>query len=170
MLRSLQFTWETSRAAVQFYVEHIHRLVDIHPRRLVMIAQAIRDHPDPAKHMALLNRMLRDTDQRPKLKLPQTWVSMDSGLFLPKQPLSPKHRARHTPQHLPQEPIVPAAAHVAVPEPASSADPSSPSLPAKEAVVDAADTPLDQILVPLGEVTEVARRYDLPSLTENDQQ
>ena len=49
MLRSLHFTWEVSRAAMQFYVEKIHTLVDIHPRRLVMIAQTIRDNPDPDK-------------------------------------------------------------------------------------------------------------------------
>ena len=95
MLRSLQFTWEVSRAAMQFYVEHVHALVDIHPRRLVMIAQTIRDNPDPDKHMARLSLMLRDSDQRPKLIVATTWVAMDGGLLLPKHP-PPPNRARGT--------------------------------------------------------------------------
>jgi hypothetical protein len=95
MLRSLQFNWEVSRTAVEFYVEHIHELVDIHPRRLVMIAETIRDNPDPDERMARLYQMLRNTDQRPNLKLPQTWVAMDGGLLLPKHPMSP-NRVRGT--------------------------------------------------------------------------
>ena len=35
MLRSLQFTYEAARAAIEFYVSNVHRLIDIHPRRLV---------------------------------------------------------------------------------------------------------------------------------------
>jgi hypothetical protein len=95
MLRNLQFTWEVSRAAIQFYIEHVHKLVDIHPRRLVMIAQTIRDNPDSDKHMARLNQMLRNSYQRPKLIIPTTWVAMDGGLLLPKHPPRPK-RARGT--------------------------------------------------------------------------
>jgi hypothetical protein len=103
MLRSLQFTWEVSRAAIQFYIEHVHKLADIHPRRLVMIAQTIRDNPDPDKHMARLNQMLRNSDQRPKLIIPTTWVAMDGGLLLPKHPPPPK-RARVTPVVAAQKP------------------------------------------------------------------
>ena len=93
MLRSLQFNYEVARATVEFYVLNVHRLIDIHPRRLVMIAEKIRDDPDPAKRERVLSHMLRDTDQRPKLILPRTWVSMDHtpNLFWPKQPPPPKH-------------------------------------------------------------------------------
>ena len=89
MLRSLQFTYDVARAAVQFYVESIHRLVDIHPRRLVMIAEAIRDNPIPDRRMVRLNQMLRPVDQRPKLIVPRTWV-----LIWPKLPPPPHHARR----------------------------------------------------------------------------
>ena len=58
-----------------------------------MIAQTIRDNPDPNKHMARLSQMLRDSDQRPKFKLPQTWVAMDGGLLLPKRRPPPESEA-----------------------------------------------------------------------------
>ena len=85
MLRSLQFTWDVSRATIDFYLRNIHALIDIHPRRLKMIAEAIRDHPAPDDHMTRLQSMLRQDDQRPRLVLPRTWVQVGGpdSLFLP---------------------------------------------------------------------------------------
>ena len=42
MLRALQFKYDEARAAIEFYVSNVHRLIDIHPRRLVMIAETIQ--------------------------------------------------------------------------------------------------------------------------------
>ena len=91
-----------------------------------MIAQTIRDNPDPDKHMARLSQMLRDTDQRPKLKMPQTWVAMDGGLLLPTQP-PPKHRLRgaQRPAVATRKPEVPEPPAASQPEP--SATGSEPS-------------------------------------------
>ena len=68
------YTYEVARAAVEFYVRNVHRLIDIPPRRLSMIAKVIKDNPDPAGREARLDAMLRPTDQRPKLILPASWV------------------------------------------------------------------------------------------------
>ena len=97
MLRSLQFTWDVSRATIDFYLRNIHALIDIHPRRLKMIAEAIRDHPAPDDHMTRLQSMLRQDDQRPRLVLPRTWVQVGGpdSLFLPRRPPPPKHPHRH---------------------------------------------------------------------------
>jgi hypothetical protein len=130
MLRSLQFTWEVSQRAVRFYVENIHFLVDIHPRRLVMIAQTIKDNPDPDKHMARLSQMLRDSDQRPKLIIPRTWVAMNGGLLLPNDPPPPKHRLRGTqrPAVATRKPEVPEPPAASQPElSATGSDPSQPT-------------------------------------------
>jgi hypothetical protein len=68
------YTYDVARAAVRFYVENVHRLIDIPPRRLSMIAKVIRDNPNPAARDERLEQMLRPTDQRPKLILPESWV------------------------------------------------------------------------------------------------
>ena len=68
------YTYDVARAAVRFYVENVHRLIDIPPRRLSMIAKVIRDNPSPAARDERLEQMLRPTDQRPKLILPESWV------------------------------------------------------------------------------------------------
>ena len=103
MLRSLQFTWDVSRRAVEYYVEHIHTLVDIHPRRLVMIAQTVANNRDPDKCERALAQMLRQTDQRPKLRIPQTWVQVGS-LLLSRQPPPPKHLRQQHPSAAKPEP------------------------------------------------------------------
>ncbi len=114
MLRSLQFTYEVARVAVQYYVENIHRLVDIHPRRLVMIAEAIRDNPNPDRRMSRLNQMLRLVDQRPKLIVPQTRV-----LIWPTRPPPPRHLRRGKPQSArPTESKPPLDPHPSPPDPA----------------------------------------------------
>ena len=56
---------------MQFYVKNVHRLIDIPPRRLSLIAKMIADNPDPAERKERLEGMLRPTDQRPRLMLPR---------------------------------------------------------------------------------------------------
>ena len=75
--------------------------------------------------------MLRDTDQRPKLILPRTWVSMDHtpNLFWPKQPPPPKHlrRSAHAAPSMrkPQlEPTEPTSDTVPAPSSTAAAMPS----------------------------------------------
>ena len=93
-LRSLGFTWDQARLAVQFYVQNIHRLIDIFPRRLIQIAQAIRECPDPVQRDEKLGRMLRSVDQRPRLKLPQPWVT---SLLWPSECKFPPQSAEPSP-------------------------------------------------------------------------
>ena len=68
------FGYEVARAAVEFYVRHINRLIDICPRRLSQIASVIRNNSNLDERAARLAVMLRPTDQRPRLILPQTLV------------------------------------------------------------------------------------------------
>ena len=77
------YSYEVARQAVRFYVENVHQLIDIPPRRLAMIAKVIKDNPDPAGRDERLAQMLRDTDQRPKLILPESWVPV---LLWPTEP------------------------------------------------------------------------------------
>jgi hypothetical protein len=63
-----------SRDAVSFYLDNVHRLIDICPRRLEQIAKVIKDNPNLAQRDLRLQMMLRSTDQRPKLHLPEPWV------------------------------------------------------------------------------------------------
>ena len=85
------YSYEVARQAVRFYVENVHRLIDIPPRRLAMIAKVIKDNPDPAGRDERLAQMLRDTDQRPKLILPESWVPVLLW------PTDPPHRAEAVP-------------------------------------------------------------------------
>ena len=68
------YSYAVARQAVQFYVKNVHRLIDIPPRRLSLIAKMIADNPDPAERKERLEGMLRPTDQRPRLKVPESWV------------------------------------------------------------------------------------------------
>ena len=85
------YSYEVARQAVRFYVENVHQLIDIPPRRLAMIAKVIKDNPDPAGRDERLAQMLRDTDQRPKLILPESWVPVLLW------PTDPPHRAEAVP-------------------------------------------------------------------------
>ena len=68
------YSYAVARQAVQFYVKNVHRLIDIPPRRLSLIAKMIADNPDPAERKERLEGMLRPTDQRPRLNFRRTWV------------------------------------------------------------------------------------------------
>ena len=76
MLRGKGYPYEVSRDAVSFYLNNVHRLIDICPRRLQQIAKVVKDNPNLAERDLRLQMMLRSTDQRPKLHLPESWVSV----------------------------------------------------------------------------------------------
>jgi hypothetical protein len=63
----LHFTYDVARDAVRFYVDHVHQLIDIHPRRLQPVAQAMT--LPPVLRDGKLRQMLRNTDQRPSCAL-----------------------------------------------------------------------------------------------------
>ncbi len=88
LLRSMGFPYEVSRKAVNFYVTHANRLVDLCPRRLELIAKAFAADQPPAALEAELNSMA-PTIIRPKLRLPASWVTVPDGVLLwPEQPFS----------------------------------------------------------------------------------
>jgi hypothetical protein len=72
MLRAHQFTYDVARNALHWYIGHIHHLIDIPPRRLIRIAEAFRDHQGESLELTL-QRMLRPTNQRPRLRIPTAW-------------------------------------------------------------------------------------------------
>ncbi len=83
MLVSEGYPYWIARDAVEFYVRNVNRLIDIPPRRLSQIAYVILHNPDLAERERRLNDMLRDTDQRPKLILPEPWIPV---LLWPSEP------------------------------------------------------------------------------------
>jgi hypothetical protein len=123
MLRSKQFTYDVSRRAIAYYVAKVNYLVDISPRRLVMIAQTVANNRDPDKCERALAQMLRQTDQRPKLRIPQTWVQV-GGLLLSRQPPPPKHLRQQRPSAAKPEPT----------QEDSDPDPDPPPPPVKQPV------------------------------------
>jgi hypothetical protein len=89
LLRSMGFPYEVSRKAVNFYVTHANRLVDLCPRRLELIAKAFAADQPAAALEAELNSMAPSAIIRPKLRLPASWVSVPDGVLLwPEQPFS----------------------------------------------------------------------------------
>jgi hypothetical protein len=89
LLRSMGFPYEVSRKAVNFYVTHANRLVDLCPRRLELIATAFAADQPPAALEAELNSMAPSAIIQPKLRLPASWVSVPDGVLLwPEQPFS----------------------------------------------------------------------------------
>lgn len=68
-----------------------------------MIAQTVANNRDPDKCERALAQMLRQTDQRPKLRIPQTWVQVGS-LLLSRQPPPPKHLRQQHPSAAKPEP------------------------------------------------------------------
>ena len=103
------YPYEIARQAVDFYVNHVHRLIDIVPRRLKQIATVFDYYRDPREREPRLQAMLRPTDQRPRLKLPESWV--------PVLLWSDRPPTRQAPAEHPERP------------PASSAEPIIPSEP-----------------------------------------
>ena len=73
-LRSEGYSYEEARRAIEFYVCNVNRLIDIPPRRLSLIAKVIRNAANPTERDEALERMLRSSDQRPRLILPEPWV------------------------------------------------------------------------------------------------
>jgi hypothetical protein len=97
----------------------VNRLVDITPARLIMIAAAIRDAgADQTRRDQRLGLMLRQTDQRPRLRLEQ---SMVQALLWPRKP--PKRKKRHDARQRPPE--TPQAPPVGTPEPELASPPEA---------------------------------------------
>ncbi len=89
LLRRLGYKYEVSRQAVNFFVTHANRLVDLCPRRLELIAEAFAAHQPAAALEAQLNSMLAKDDIRPKLRMERSWVTVPGGILLwPDQPFS----------------------------------------------------------------------------------
>lgn len=88
LLRAMGFPYEVSRQAVNFYVANANRLIDLPPRRLELIARCFAAKVPQAARDAELESMLpKGGDQRPKLRLPSSWVTVPSGTLLwPEQP------------------------------------------------------------------------------------
>jgi hypothetical protein len=128
MLRNHQFDYATSRKAINYYISHVHRLVDLSPARLIMLAEEFRDTKDRVLLEANLNQMLAIEDLRPKLKLGQSMIQV---LLWPAQkPIPPwkrkAPRVRAVPSGLQTEPINPPTAAAPSSEPAPAApEPSS---------------------------------------------
>jgi hypothetical protein len=124
MLRSHQVDYATARDTIAFFVQNVNRLVDITPARLIMIAAAIRDAgADQTRRDQRLGLMLRQTDQRPRLRLEQ---SMVQALLWPRKPPKPKkrHDARQMPRETPQaDTSVPTPSDPATEQPEPSEEP-----------------------------------------------
>jgi hypothetical protein len=119
MLRSHQVDYATARDTIAFFVQNVNRLVDITPARLIMIAAAIRDAgADQTRRDQRLGLMLRQTDQRPRLRLEQ---SMVQALLWPRKP--PKRKKRHDARQRPPE--TPQAPPVGTPEPELASPPEA---------------------------------------------
>ena len=95
------YGYTVARQAVEFYVTHVHRLIDIPPRRLSMIAKVIAENPNPRDRDDRLEGMLRNTDQRPKLTLPEPWVPV---LLWPRDPPKCREPIVHPDDHPTPEP------------------------------------------------------------------
>jgi hypothetical protein len=88
LLRSLGFPYDVSRKAVNFFVTHADRLIDLGPRRLELIAKAFAaDLPSAALEAEL--HSMAPTVIRPNLKLPTSWITVPDGALLwPEQPFA----------------------------------------------------------------------------------
>jgi len=128
LLRSMGFPYGISRQAVNFYVTYCHRLYDLAPRRLELIANAFR-FDNAAARDAELASMLAKNDLRPRLKLPESWVTVPGGVLLwPDTPFKP------SPSESPSQ--MPVAAQPAAPDPKPLSDPTPPadSRPGQKAI------------------------------------
>jgi hypothetical protein len=76
MLRSLNYTYDVSRLAINFFVQHADRLLDITPGRLDLIARVFRDTQSRCQRERDLEQMLATELLRPKLKLGSSLVQV----------------------------------------------------------------------------------------------
>jgi hypothetical protein len=89
LLRGLGYKYQVSRQAVNYYVTHSDRLLDLCPRRLELIARAFAAKQPAAALEAQLTSMLSKDSIRPRLKVDQSWVTVPGGTLLwPEQPFS----------------------------------------------------------------------------------
>jgi hypothetical protein len=131
LLRAMGFKYEHTRAAINFYLSNVNRLIDVPPRRVELIARAFAN-PVPTLRDASLSAMLAQSDLRPKLRL----ESQISVMLWPETPwkrgtLKPNDE----PPRPPQSPPVPRESY-----PSESVPPPAPpesSEPQQEASSDA---------------------------------
>lgn len=194
LLRGLGFPYEVSRKAVNFYVTHADRLLDLCPRRLELIALAFAADQPPAALEAELTSMAPSVI-RPNIKLPASWVTVPDGVLLwPERPFSktkrpvegePPRRVRRrerafkrcrTPATTPPDPDPPPpATSQPVPDPAPAV---APSIPDPEPTPSIADnrSPFDAInevyRLPMDTtcqmVADVLRHYPLDHWDRDD--
>ena len=141
------YSYAVARQAVQFYVKNVHRLIDIPPRRLSLIAKMIADNPDPAERKERLEGMLRPTDQRPRLKVPESWVPVLLWpQNLPRRSDSPESPPDEPDEQPPQsaeaeppvrEPVPPPANGDLEHDPPASSPPKPNETMALDAILDA---------------------------------
>jgi hypothetical protein len=123
LLRSMGYPYRISHRAVNFYVANCHRLLDLAPRRLELIAQAFATDI-PAARDAELASMLAKDDLRPKLKLPTSWVTVPGGVLLwPDKPFKTGTRQPEREQQTAPEKTKP-----------SGSDPPEPTPTARQSV------------------------------------
>jgi hypothetical protein len=80
LLRNLGFSYNDSRRAVNFYITHAHRLHDLSPRRIELLASLFRENLPEQTLEIELDSNLSKTDLRPKLRI------RPSGLLWPVAP------------------------------------------------------------------------------------
>ena len=125
LLRNLGFSYNDSRQAVNFYISNAHRLHDLSPRRMELLASLFRENLPQQTLEIELDSHLSRTDLRPKLKVRSSgllWpvTPFNTGrLEEPEGPPKPKQRpqkvpATELPQPTPNEQAVVESA-VAVP-------------------------------------------------------
>ena len=146
------YSYDIARQAVQFYVQNVHRLIDIPPRRLKQIADVILYNADLKQRDLRLQAMLRSTDQRPKLKLPESWVPVllwPDRLPTrqpPEPPVTPNPVGDNDPQPDPDPP--PAASAPSPPEPTGEEPAPAPTSEdlSRESVEKSCAVGLDAVL------------------------
>ena len=82
LLRNLGFSYNESRKAVNFYISNAHRLHDLSPRRMELLASLFRENLPQQTLEIELDSHLSKTDLRPKLKV------RSSGLLWPVTPFN----------------------------------------------------------------------------------
>ena len=151
-----------SRKAVNFYITHADRLVDLCPRRLELIAMAFAKDQPPSALEAELNSMAPSVI-RPNLKLPASWVKVPDGVLL--WPETPFSKEKPTVEGSPRRIRRRERAYKRARIPAASPDPDpEPPPPAASPPVPDPDPALDL----LATIREKARDA-LSKVTPSDQ-
>ena len=143
LLRNLGFSYNDSRSAVNFYISNAHRLYDLSPRRMELLASLFRENLPQQTLEIELDSHLSKTDLRPKLKV------RSSGLLWPATPFNtgrleepegpPKHKQR--PQKVPvTEPPQPTPNEQAIVELAVDVEPIVPKCQPAVELIDRSHT------------------------------